>query len=174
MVFIWKKYKKWTSYVALGPSPRELYYATSLKSPYSKIWTTSVIGLVWFGLSFLFFFFRFILCMKVFACLYVCAPHVCLVPAEVRGYQIPGTVVIDGWLWAATIISGYSGKAASVVKMNRISSSNNFIFFNFTFEVFTCVITGGCSMHEVKGHIEQVSSLFPTCGCRGWYSGLQQ
>lgn len=29
-------------------------------------------------------------------------------------------------------------------------------------------------MHEVRGNIEQVRSFFPTCWCRGSYSGLQR
>jgi hypothetical protein len=33
-----------------------------------------------------------------FACMYVCAPRACLLPAEVRkGHQIPCTAVIDGY-----------------------------------------------------------------------------
>lgn len=41
------------------------------------------------------FRFLFLMCMSVFAYMHVCAPHVCLVPEEVRRNRIP-------WNWSHT------------------------------------------------------------------------
>lgn len=57
---LYEKIHKWISYVALGPGPRILFYVTSPKSPYSKVWNTSVIALFWLGV-FIYFMYESVL-----------------------------------------------------------------------------------------------------------------
>lgn len=61
-----------------------------------KSWTSGCPTFKALGLMFILKIYSLFMCINIFACMYICATCMCLVPAEARrGCGIPGTVAKD-------------------------------------------------------------------------------